>query len=213
MLHKVLNDARFFYFLLLIDQDIAEIYQARRCPFCGGILDVGHFSRKPRGQPDGVKDDFKKRFSFCCRKDGCRKRVTPPSVRYLDRKIYLKILTVLVVTMKDGASNKNIKQLKSTLKIDWHTLKRWRDWWTSVFPKTNHGIVVRGRLPPSNAQGSLICQAMRSFLSTLDDLIKVMVAWGKMLLFLTPLATVFDEKNIVDLADQVFPQKIPTAKF
>jgi len=28
-------------------------------------------------------------LSFCCDRDGCRKRVTPPSVRFLGRKVYL----------------------------------------------------------------------------------------------------------------------------
>jgi hypothetical protein len=36
------------------------------------------------------------RFSFCCDRDGCRNRATPPSVRFLGRKVYLGAVVMLI---------------------------------------------------------------------------------------------------------------------
>ena len=56
------------------------------------------YGRKPRGLPDGIDPGpvLPVRFSFCCSVDGCRRRHTPPSVRFLGRKVYLSVMVVLL---------------------------------------------------------------------------------------------------------------------
>jgi hypothetical protein len=79
----VLADARFHEQLLVFDRDLSAIAQAAGCGQCGGAVHAAPFGRKPRGGPAGLGRDYARRFSFCCAVDGCRKRKTPPSLRFL----------------------------------------------------------------------------------------------------------------------------------
>src|SRR5271157_4368665 len=64
-----------------------------------GPLHRSDYDRKPRGAliaPAG--EAFVRRFSLCCGREGCRKRATPPSLRFLGRRVYLGAV-VLVASM------------------------------------------------------------------------------------------------------------------
>src|SRR5947207_31166 len=78
MYHELPFGASFWPFLLSVDQDLAQTTRQKACP-CGGRLHRADYPRKPRGA-EGLPEDDALRFSFCCASDGCRKRVTPPSV-------------------------------------------------------------------------------------------------------------------------------------
>ena len=78
--------ASLWLFLLSVDQDLAERTRQQPCP-CGGRLHRANYPRKPRGCDQDLPQDYDSRFSFCCDRDGCRKRITPPSVRFLGRKV------------------------------------------------------------------------------------------------------------------------------
>ena len=95
MYHNLPRNASFWAFLFSIDQDLANIARQKACP-CGGRLHSAKYPRKPRGSDD-LSEEYGRRLSFCCERDGCRKRATPPSVRFLGRKVYLAAVVVLVV--------------------------------------------------------------------------------------------------------------------
>src|SRR6266571_6150300 len=124
---KLPDDGSFFVPLLDIDEDLAEAARRAGCP-CGGVLHRAPFWRKPRGLPAGLGDEHTKRLSFCCAVDGCRKRMTPPSVRFLGRKVYLGAVVVLAT-----AARPRLAQLRATLGASVRTLARWRDWWRGSF--------------------------------------------------------------------------------
>jgi hypothetical protein len=67
---------------LRFDELIAREVQRDRCSTCGGALDAAHFVRKPHVAGATLDDPYCLRFSFCCRVEGCRRRRTPPSVRF-----------------------------------------------------------------------------------------------------------------------------------
>ena len=100
MYHELPPAVRFWPFLLAVDQDLAQTTRQKGCA-CGGRLHRANYPRKPRGADD-LPPDYACRFSFCCACDGCRKRVTPPSVRFLGRKVYLFAVVVLVSAMRQG---------------------------------------------------------------------------------------------------------------
>jgi hypothetical protein len=83
----VLADAKFHEQLLDFDRDLSASARAAGCYRCGGALHSARFARKPRGCPAGLSREYGQRFSFCCAVDGCRKRTTPPSLRFLGRKL------------------------------------------------------------------------------------------------------------------------------
>ena len=89
MFPEILRDARLYLALLQLDRVIAaEVEQAGCC--CGGALHSARYPRKPRGvTAELLPPDYHRRLSFCCARDGCRRRTTPPSVRFLGRRVYL----------------------------------------------------------------------------------------------------------------------------
>ncbi len=127
MWHALLRDTRFFDLLYGLDQDLAERAQAQGCP-CGGRLDQAKFPRKPRGGPLGLSPMHEKRQSFCCHRDGCRSRTTPPSLRFLDRRVYFGVAVILLSAMTHGASPRRVSALRTELGVDRRTLARWQVW-------------------------------------------------------------------------------------
>ena len=103
MYRALLADARFHELLLAFDRDLAAAARAAGCARCGGVLHSARFRRKPRGGPVGLGEVYDQRLSFCCAVDLCRKRTTPPSFRFLGRKVYLGAVVVLVCAMRQGA--------------------------------------------------------------------------------------------------------------
>ena len=98
MYHELVRTASFWSFLFSVDEDLAEESRRAGCS-CGGRLHRAKYPRKPRGGCADLPESCGCRLSFCCERDGCRKRVTPPSVRFLGRKVYLGAVVVLVAAM------------------------------------------------------------------------------------------------------------------
>ncbi len=69
---------------------------------CRGNLHQSHYLRKPRGVPKETHPDYPVRFSYCCGVDGCRKRFTPPSMRFLSRKVYSSNLARISMSAQTG---------------------------------------------------------------------------------------------------------------
>ena len=146
---NVLNAKRLYEGLTQIDQELAEQVQAGGCLYCGGKLHRGNYPRKPRGGPPEVMDGWAQRASFCCEREGCRKRHTPPSVRFLGRKVYVGVVVVLVAAMMHGANPRRVGQLQEALGIDARTLKRWRQWWLERFVHKSFWKAHRARFLPA----------------------------------------------------------------
>ena len=103
---------------------------------CGGILDNAHYPRKPKGLPQAFLNllGFKKRISFCCR--DCRKRHTPMSVIFLERRVYLSIVIVLACVLAQGLRTLSEQKLED-MGIPRQTLHNWLKWWSGEFQNTS----------------------------------------------------------------------------
>lgn len=152
MCHTFLADPRFYRFLFQVDQAIAAEVQQAGCLHCGDSLHVSCYPRKPRGAPCGLDDAYEYRLSFCCAERACRRRVTPPSVRFLGRKVYLGVMVVLITAMEHGLTPKRRQQLIETLDLWPQTISRWRTWWREIFSLSRCWRTERGNfLPPIEA--------------------------------------------------------------
>lgn len=136
MCHGFLCDASFYRLLFRIDQDLANEVQTAGCCFCGGVLHSARYPRKPRGVRTALDATYQWRLSFCCGEESCRRRHTPPSVRFLGRKVYLGALVVLLTALQHGLTDRRRRKLIEQLDIPPQTLARWRRWWQEVFPST-----------------------------------------------------------------------------
>jgi hypothetical protein len=118
------------------------------------VLHEASYPRKPRGLPAEVGSEFDRRHSFCCGARDCRKRLTPTSVRFLDRRVYTSVMIVLAAIMLHGTSKSRVRTLSGELGVDARTLERWRQWWREAVPLTDFWAELRGRLDrPVDAAG------------------------------------------------------------
>jgi hypothetical protein len=106
--HTPLLNANFYAFLHWIDKDLAAKTQAGGCRRCDSTLHKNRFPRKPRAAAVDVVDPF--RLSLSCSK--CNKRHTPPSVRWLDRKVYLAAIVVLASALRAGLTDQRAARLR-----------------------------------------------------------------------------------------------------
>lgn len=143
-LHQEIFSNCFFNFLLEVDRSIAAEVQEKGC-YCGQKLDVGNFMRSGRGLPAGPKKELL-RFSFCCRGDTCRKRVTPDSVRFMRGKTYVSVAILILSVVIQGASLSRIKKLREQIGVSRSTINRWIKWWHSQFAQSPFWRVQRGRV-------------------------------------------------------------------
>jgi hypothetical protein len=132
----LLADPKFHERILDFDRDRAEACRAAGCPDCGGTLHAANYLRKPRGWLMALGEEHDLRFSFCCAVDGCRDRATPPSLRFLGRKVYLATIVALISTMSNGLTERRLGQLAEAIGVDRRTVARWRIWWLATFTAT-----------------------------------------------------------------------------
>ncbi len=183
MYHELLRDATFWAFLFTVDQDLAKNCHENGCA-CGGRLHCANYPRKPRGADD-LPEQYRYRLSFCCDRDGCRKRVTPPSVRFLGRKVYLGAVVILVSAMRQGPSPRRVGELTKLFGASRETIYRWREFWKEHFPKTTFWKLARARLVPVFEVTEFPRSLLEAFVGTGND----RDGWGQLLRFLAPIST------------------------
>jgi hypothetical protein len=187
MYHAPSFNATFWAFLFTIDQDLAETICRRGCS-CGGRLHRANYPRKPRGGPDPVPDTYKSRFSFTCDRDGCRKRSTPPSVRFLGRRIYLGAFVVLISAMRHGPTPQRVREISTLLEVDWRTIARWQRFWRDHFPQSHFWRAEGARVILLTKVATLPLLLLTAFLGRWDDC-DDHKGWGRLLQFLAPITT------------------------
>lgn len=148
MSHNLLFDSTVFLLLVMADRELAEAVRGRGC-VCGGALHSARYPRKPRGGPTAeLRDKYSKRESFCCAVEGCRRRTTPPSLRFLGGRVYLGAVVVLVSAMTGGVTEKRAARMRELVGVGIRTLQRWRAWWLATFPRTVFWKGSRGSFSP-----------------------------------------------------------------
>lgn len=142
----LLTDPRFHRLLLGFDQDLAAHAQSAGCLYCRGVLHSARYGRKPRALPAGLGEEFRRRLSFCCAVEDCRKRKTPPSLRFLGRKVYAATVVVLVSALRHGATPVRLRRLQELVGVSRRTVSRWHRWWRETFVHTAFWQAVRATL-------------------------------------------------------------------
>ena len=170
--------------LYQIDQRIASEAKAAGCPYCGDKLHSAYYPRKPRGLRVLIAGHDCFRLSYCCRRDGCRRRVTPASVRFLGRKVYLGAMIVLLTALHHGLTSKRRQALIEQLDVSPQTLYRWRKWWLESFPVSRCWRAIAGDFIPS-VDTTQLPDALLARLSSPDSDTKFL----SLLLLLAPITT------------------------
>lgn len=151
--------ARVLQVLARRDEAHAQAVRAARCPHCGGPLHAAHYLRKAWGAgpvagppPEAA---LRKRWSWCCGRRGCRRRVTPESWRFHGRRFYVAPVVLVLAAQATGAA----VATTGWERPDRRTVGRWREWWRVVFARSRrwlellaHGMAV----PVSRLPGALV---------------------------------------------------------
>lgn len=185
MCHMLLSDARLYALLLQFDRDLAERAGREPCAACDGVLHGGDFPRKPRGVSEALLGEgYNERFSFCCSIEGCRKRMTPASVRFLGRRVYLGVIVVLVAAMRQGASRARLATLREMFGVSAQTVLRWRAWWLETFTQTPFWKQARGRFMPPVMETTMPASLLAQFGAE-----QAPETWRSLMTFLSPITT------------------------
>lgn len=163
--------ARVLVALAAWDRLHAEEVRRGGCPHCQGPLHAGHYQRKPWGWPRAdprqpLAPQATLRWSWCCGRRGCRKRLTPQSWRFHGRRFYVAPLVVALTAIATGLQAEC---------PDWEqpsppTRRRWLAWWRDTFAASARWVDLRGRLdrgltvsrlPGGLAEGSAVRRPLR----------------------------------------------------
>ena len=109
--------------------------------------------------------------------------MTPPSVRFLGRKVYLGATVILVSAMRQGPTPRRVRELSTLFGADRATIARWQAFWRDHIPQTPFWKVARARLIPVVDVVALPLSLLDAFLRTKDPC----QDWGHLLRFLSPL--------------------------
>lgn len=155
--HPIPPNEPFFQTLRQLDQDLFLAVKAKGCPHCKGQLDTSNYYRKTRGMPQ----ERELCFSLCCRQEGCRKRRTPRSLRFLGRRVYGAWVVILAV---DFCSELGLKG-----KIARQTISRWKTFWrarlveSGPFMKWARGVLPPGTSPADSPAALVHCFGFPTF--------------------------------------------------
>jgi len=146
-------EAEHFSALTEADARTAAAVAAKGCPFCGGRLHVANYKRKPRGgRLAAAGEEQPLRHSLCCGRRGCRRRVLPPSLRFLGRRVYVEAAVVLGSALAQASA-----KLCTAARISGvpaRSLGRWLTWWREHVPRERWWMELRARLTPPGPQES-----------------------------------------------------------
>ena len=156
MSHNYLLNTSFHQSLLAFDFDTARQVQAKNCNHCGGLLHQAHYPRLGFGVPSELASLYQSRYSFCCAQ--CRKRTTPPSLRFFGRRRYIAPLFLLLCSVRFSPCEKRCERWakRRGIQLSLSTWKRWVSWWQRDFPQTPFWSIAKACfLPPLNVNPSL----------------------------------------------------------
>lgn len=123
--------------------------------------------------------EHRRRLSFCCAVEGCRVRATPPSLRFLGRKVFFSLWVLLLPVLREGPTPERVSRLEEVFAVSRRTLLRWRRWWCEVVPHSRFWQARRGDwarpVAPEALPGSLL--ATFSHLAAASERLLAVLRW------------------------------------
>ncbi len=89
--------------------------------------------------------------------------MTPPSVRFLGRRVYFGAVVLIVSTLRDGLTVRRVRALRDQLGVDIRTLRRWRRFWQEAFVQGAFWRAARARFAPPVVEADLPASLLERF--------------------------------------------------
>jgi hypothetical protein len=169
MLPKLLQTTNLFHLLHRIDVDLAAQQHKAGCPFCGSSLHYSNYQRKPRGGPE-LPESLNTRFSLCCSRENCRRRTLPKSTLFMDRRVYFRMVILIVTTLNQSKPQDYSKNLLSKMfGADRKTINRWLSYFREIFPASQIWQRIRGFISPAVTNTDLPQSLVEYFLTHISS--------------------------------------------
>ncbi len=92
----------------------------------------------------GARSRARDACELLLRRRGCRRRATPPSLRFLGRKVFFGVLVLLIPILREGPTPERLRRLEARFGVSRRTLYRWRRWWRETVPRSRWWQQQRG---------------------------------------------------------------------
>ncbi len=112
-------------------------------------LQSGFARTKPRGGPT-LPEHLYTRLSFCCSKENCRRRTLPKSILFMDRRVYFRVVILIVTALNQSKPQEYTKNMLSKMvEANRKTINRWLAYFRDIFPSSQIWKTVRGFISPT----------------------------------------------------------------
>jgi hypothetical protein len=126
--------------------------------------------REPRGGPADLPETFAVRLSLCCGREGCRRRVLPPSVLFWGRRVYWAAVVLVLTALREGrVAGLTAERLRARFGVTRLTLRRWRHYFREHFPQTGTWCRLVGRPSPPVAAPTGVADLLGRFIRARGD--------------------------------------------
>jgi hypothetical protein len=183
MIREFAQKSRLYSLLHDIDVELYEQTKEAGCPHCvdqkddAGRLDDAFYERKPRGGPDDLPDQLRLRRSLCCSREGCRRRTLPPSCLYLGRKVYWRlVILVVLVCRQRRCESVSYRKLTALLGVSRSTVWRWMELYAARFAGSEEWTERQGLIGGEVGDSTVFASVWKSFRAHQDDRDEAMVA-------------------------------------
>jgi hypothetical protein len=176
MFDQIELGGEFFAGLLAIDREIVERASFERCRFCEGPLHRSDYPRKPRGGVIGkAAERSVRRFSLCCGREGCRRRATPPSVRFLSRRVYVGAVVIVASVLSLMLRTASLSSRATGIAA--RTTRRWLRWWRGPFTSTSVFVQISSRMVPAVSRAALPVSIVERLADPPEEQVRVLLRW------------------------------------
>lgn len=101
---------------------------------------------------------------------GCRRRVLPPSVLFLGRRVYWSAVVLIVTALRQGrVQGYTVERLKTLFGVTRPTLIRWLHYFREIFPGSRSWRHLSGRMMPPVDKNDLPKGLIERFVQSRGD--------------------------------------------
>jgi hypothetical protein len=111
--------------------------------------------------------------------EGCRKRVTPASLRFLGRKVFFSVWVLLLPVLREGPTPARLSRLEEVFAVSRRTLLRWRRWWREAVPQSRFWQARRGDWVAPVAAAALPGSLLQAFAGIVEasERVRAVLRW------------------------------------
>jgi hypothetical protein len=161
--HDFKLDVTLLKFCSQVDLRLMEQARQHGCPHCQGSLHQASYGRAVRGVSGSEQPTMATRYSLCCSREGCRRRLQPRSCIFLGRRLYWLALILVSAAVKQ-TSRRAALDLSELVGIDVRTLQRWCAYFREEWPRSGWWQTLRGRLSAAVANQELPAGLLAHFI-------------------------------------------------